>query len=102
MTTKQKDLIDRVLKLLDERSSKSDSMPDRALWHMLAHHRDELPVLDGYFHKAFRQVDVTDSGHHDMTIWCLLYNSTLFWECLTECRKRKKAVPSSIKAKDSK
>jgi hypothetical protein len=33
---------------------------------MLMEHKDKLPRLDGYFDKAFRQIDVTDSGHYDM------------------------------------
>lgn len=54
---------------------------DRALYHALAHWHEQgkLPKLDGYFHKAFRQVDVTDSGHMDMVIWNLLNGSDLFW-----------------------
>lgn len=59
---------------------------ERALWNLLCHAREELPVLDDYFHKSFRQVDVTSSGALDMALWNLLSASELFWECFDIAR----------------
>jgi len=33
-----------------------------------------------YFHKGFRQTDVTESGHVDSAIWCLLQYAPRFWK----------------------
>jgi hypothetical protein len=81
--------LNRLLELLDEKTKDGKNPADRALWHLLLQWKDKLPKLDYYFHKAFRQLDVTSDGHTDMAIWCLLHRSELFWECLTIARKRK-------------
>lgn len=52
---------------------------DWALYHLLVANKSKLPELDDYFHKAFRQVDVTDSGNTDAAIWVLLSGAKLFW-----------------------
>lgn len=87
MTKKQNETLDRFLSLLEERSTCKSV--DRALWHLLCEYRDRLPVLDGYFHKAFRQCDVLPSGKLDMVAWHLIQASTLFDECYRDARKRK-------------
>jgi hypothetical protein len=71
--------IDRLLNLMEQEVGNTDDNADCALWHLLVLWKDRLPKLDGYFHKCFRQNDVTDSGHSDMAIWHLLYHSKLFW-----------------------
>ena len=60
---------------------------DCALWHSLNLWKDDLPPLDDGFHKKFRQVNVTDSGHGDMIIWHLLDASELFWDLLEQVEK---------------
>jgi hypothetical protein len=78
-TVEQQRLV-RLLELLDE-ESRNDiyGNADRALWHALTRWKDRLPELDDYFHKCFRQCDVTDDGHTDMVIWNLLNHSKRFW-----------------------
>lgn len=61
---------------------------DLALYHLLEGHKDRLPKLDGYFHKAFRQGDVTGSGNIDMALWYLIGNSKLFWYCFDLLKAR--------------
>jgi len=57
---------------------------DVALYWLLSRWKDELPALNGYFHKAFQQVDCVDRDHGegcvDMAIHALLDESDLFWE----------------------
>lgn len=87
----KKPLIDRLLELMEQRL-KSEFVPvERALLALLVKHKDRLPKLDGYFHKAFRQCDVIQDGDGttDMVIWNLLHASKLFWECKTEVERRK-------------
>lgn len=70
-------------KLLVEFKEKARSRIDWALYSLLIRFKDELPKLDYYFHKAFRQcdcVDVENGGHMDVAIYNLLCESTLFWE----------------------
>ena len=55
-----------------------------ALYILLEKHKDKLPVLDYYFHKAFRQVDVTDNGLIDSVIWWLLQGANIFWRIFDE------------------
>ncbi len=71
--------IDLLLEKFDE-ATRSASYADRALYRILLAYKDDLPVLDSYFHLAFRQTDVTDSGDIDMAIWFLLNYSELFWQ----------------------
>ena len=63
---------------------------DKALYHLLARWENELPELNDYFHKSFRQVDNVDlgnGGHTDMAIWHLLGQSHLFWRLFEEAVK---------------
>lgn len=53
---------------------------ERSLWQLMRRHREVLPRLDGYFCKAFRQVDVTDDGVIDMVFHSLLYHAPVFWK----------------------
>ena len=57
---------------------------------LLKHWEDKLPILDDYFHKAFRQTDVTDEGYIDIAIWSLLNDSTLFWRLFERVQGEKK------------
>ena len=82
--------IDRLLEAMDAATRNGSAPADRALWHLLSQWKDRLPTLDHYFHKAFRQVDVTDDGHTDMAIWCLLHHSTIFWQLVKEVLKKGK------------
>lgn len=81
-------LRDNVIAKLDERcrsaaaSSDSNYYADSALVLLLVKYRDVLPTMDGYFHKCFRQCDVTDSGTIDMVIHKLLDQSVRFWKVL--------------------
>lgn len=54
---------------------------ERALFCLLKLYEEELPILDDYFHKAFRQTEVTNSALIDSAIWHLLQDAPLFWEC---------------------
>lgn len=82
--TKKEMLLER---LFDESRGKPT---DRALWHLLTRWQGQLPDLDGYFHKAFRQVDVSDDGDTDMAIWNLLNHSRLFWNIFDDVVKKRK------------
>ena len=93
------DKIKELLELLEKETqhvsafttTTNDGKPsDRALWHLLKQWESKLPELDDYFHKAFRQVDVTDDGHTDMAIWNLLSDSTLFWRLFERVQEEKK------------
>jgi len=68
----------------DKREFKDDYYTECALCHLLTLYKDRLPIFDGYFHKAFRQADITDSGHSDMAIWCLLQGAPIFWKLFDE------------------
>lgn len=84
----------RLLELLDKESKEDGAAyADRALWHALTRWKDSLPELDGYFHKAFRQVDVTDDGHTDMVIWNLLNHSSRFWRLFEMVQAEKTDAP---------
>lgn len=62
---------------------------DRALLYLLEEFKNDLPEVDHYFHKAFRQVDVTDSGRIDAAIWQLIGLSTTFWQAFNEVTENK-------------
>lgn len=56
---------------------------ERALWLLLQRWSFELPYSPQagayWFHKAFRQTDVTSDGQTDMAIWHLLNGSKVVW-----------------------
>ncbi len=70
-----------IQRLLSNFKEAKESPQDTALWHLLKDNIETLPCIDGYFHKAFRQVDVCNNGHVDMAIYHLLQQSNTFWEC---------------------
>ncbi len=74
--TKVKKLLSIFKKKVEEKGSHADT----ALWYLLKDNEEYLPDVDGYFHKAFRQIDVTPSGKVDCAIWELLEGTDLFWE----------------------
>ena len=57
---------------------------ERGLFFLLKRYKSSLPLLNDYFHKAFRQIDITDSSLVDMAIWNALQDSEIFWHCF-EC-----------------
>ncbi len=61
-------------------ATREEDQVERALYFMLRQHADSLPELDHYFHKAFRQVDVTGSSDADVAIWLLLGKCKVFWK----------------------
>jgi hypothetical protein len=81
-------LIERFDDMLRDLSLSHDEVfhADRALWNLLHRWREELPALDDYFHKAFRQTDVTDDGYTDMAIYNLLHVSKRFWVAFEDVR----------------
>jgi hypothetical protein len=88
--------LDKLLEIFEEKNYpiKYDrhykvSGGDRALLILLDRYRDELPSVDEYFHKAFRQVDVIEDGEGslDMAIWHLIGDSKLFWDAWEEMEK---------------
>lgn len=76
-----------ISRLLSAYQKEAKSNVDRALYNLLTRFEDELPPLNNYFHKAFRQIDCVDTragGYMDMAIWFLLNESELFWELFEE------------------
>ena len=71
----------KISELIEFFYKEARSPADMALYHLLNEHKDSMPPFDEYFHKAFRQTDVTDSGNIDMSIWYLIGESKLFWHC---------------------
>jgi hypothetical protein len=61
---------------------------DRILFHLLMSSKEKLPEFDkeypAWFHKAFRQVDVTEDGNLDIAIWHALNHAKIFWEVFEE------------------
>lgn len=63
---------------------------ERALFRLLNGFKKEITGLieadpSGFwFHKAFRQTDVTGNGDIDMAIWHLLQKASLFWQILKD------------------
>lgn len=73
--------IRKFLELFDKRTRSSGSHVCRALYNVLLKYEDCLPDIDDYFHKSFRQTDVTDNAKIDLAIWHLLHISDDFWYC---------------------
>ncbi|MDD5149781.1 MAG: hypothetical protein PHC28_04785 [Flavobacterium sp.] len=70
--------LSRLLSLYNE-ETKDKSGQCRALYLLLVKYIKDLPEIDDYFQKAFRQTDITDDGVIDMVIWHLMNGNTLFW-----------------------
>lgn len=86
----------RLLALLEQETKSPECSPsDRALWHLLKRWESELPEINDLFHKKFRQVAVTDSGHTDMAIWNLLHHSKMFWRLFERVQDEKQPDGSS-------
>ena len=67
-----------------------NSYKERGLWHLLKANEKHITGLieedpTGYwFHKAYRQIDVTENPNTDLAIWHLLQDAPLFWKMLTD------------------
>lgn len=60
---------------------------DHALRQIIAHKASDIePLFEArdplWMHKAFRQTDVTGSGHLDMAFWHLIHASSSFWDAI--------------------
>lgn len=83
--------IEKLLGRLDEETKDGTDYNSRALFHLLSAYKEKIVGLTpDYFHKAFRQIDVTDNGHVDMAIWCLLHRAKTFWDVLESVQPEKK------------
>jgi len=85
--TKNELKLTRLLNLMEDRIYNKDFPLEKALLQLLQKYKEVLPPLDGQFHKAFRQEDITDSGYTDMAIWHLLQGSIVFWEIYVELKE---------------
>jgi hypothetical protein len=68
---------------------------DRALHLLLIKYEKELPdVIEDieWFHKMFRQTDVTNEKHMDMVIWNLIGCSEDFWHVYNNYNKLKRRL----------
>jgi len=77
--------------LLEKYDKKTqENNKERPLWNLLKANEKHIEGLieedstGHWFHKAFRQTDVTDTGYMDMAIWELLHYAPLFWELIAE------------------
>lgn len=77
---------DKFLAMLDEATKPCFGIKahERALYLLLNEFADSLPDLGDayYFHKAFRQTDVTATGGFDMAIWQLMQSCQIVWDVL--------------------
>lgn len=84
--------MERITKFLSlyKKAFKDDHLnnhADWALYCLLSLNKKEIEFLfddPDCFHKAFRQIDVTDTGDMDMAIWHLIHASTYFWEVFND------------------
>lgn len=96
----QKRIMDQLLKnydfeLLEARSSTPSKQYsiERALLNFMMAFKDRWPVIvsdddAAYMHKAFRQVDILESGELDMVAWHLLNEAEVFWDVLRSTRQK--------------
>lgn len=70
--------IEKLLRMYDD-VTKACSGHERALYCLLKEFETEIPEPGEYFHKSFRQLDVTDRPATDMAIWHLLQEAPIFW-----------------------
>lgn len=79
---------EKLLKKYDKITKEDDK--ERALFYLLKANEKHIEGLieedptGFWFHKAFRQTDVTDNTYTDLAIWHLLSKARLFWELLEE------------------
>lgn len=96
------------LELYDEhtRNAIINHGTDRALFHLLTANRQKLGDFPKtsteryYFHKMFRQTDVTGNGNTDMAIWVLIADSPTIMGCMAKYIRDKRAAKRAHK-KDS-
>lgn len=84
-------LFDRVIIAFETKSVGNNV--ERALYHLLLLNRDHIEDLIedvNYFHKAFRQIDVTETGEMDMAIYALLDEAEIFWSILIKEAQKEK------------
>ena len=79
--------------LIEQLGQQAKTSADHALHKLLTIHADQLPAINDYFHKAFRQGDVTDDGKVDMEIWELIHESHAFWEVFNKMPESKLPAP---------
>jgi hypothetical protein len=80
---------DKLLPELDKRTKDmfgiSSDYCSRALYYLILDNREHLEGFSVYyFHKAFRQIDVTPTGNLDMAFYSLLNGARIFWEIIEE------------------
>lgn len=73
-----------VKELIELMAEKAKEPADRALLLLLTDNAEHLLPVNDYFHKGFRQTDVTPSGKVDMAIWHLIGSSDVFWRCFNK------------------
>ena len=80
---------DTLLNLYDEETERVvGCTEERALYRLLHAHKHQIRGLiehdeSGFwFHKSFRQADITGSADIDMAIWLLLKKAPIFWKIL--------------------
>lgn len=87
-----KELIEKYDVITDEDANNNYFSLERVLWNLLKANETEIikhQLLEedetGYwFHKAFRQIDVTGNANTDMAIWLLLRKAPLFWKLVND------------------
>lgn len=89
-------ILNKMEELIDCRYQKYPN--DTALMQLLREFKECLPEVDDYFHKAFRQCDITPSGRIDNAIWYLLNGTELFWIVLEHFRDGRE-IPTRYRRK---
>tara|TARA_R110002167_G_scaffold206_2_gene1152 strand:+ start:123 stop:389 length:267 start_codon:yes stop_codon:yes gene_type:complete len=85
-----KELINRYSELMENDYNNFSELALLRLLKANSRHIEGLIEEDssgGWFHKSFRQVDVTECGNTDMAIWYLLQTSSVFWTMVNEENK---------------
>lgn len=85
MIDEQRTNYNKMLGIFETLSKDHENRYERALYLLLLEFKAQMPPLETladyeYFHKAFRQTDVTYSDELDMAIYNLLESSELFWQ----------------------
>jgi hypothetical protein len=86
---------DKLLPELEKRTKGriGSSRCDRALYHLLLEFRKDMEgYTPDYFHKAFRQINVTKSGNVDMAFYALLDDAPIFWAIIEEMYPEKEGA----------
>ena len=98
MTTNIPD-VSKFRELYAEFLGRDESKSERALFYLLDAYQKDLPDLSNpeWFHKAFRQTDVTGNGKIDMAIWLLIGQSDVVWDVLETFNRGGTSVFDSIR-----